>query len=155
MVAPKLKFTRPCGISMATSYPTKPSDTSFTSRTAWSGALTSGRTFQLIRNLAKGLADRQHGMPDQARILDRGLTMLHRLAVNWIADHFGEGGDARIFGDEAMVPALGLGADQHQFELALPHDPPAELLEHRPAFPAIGGIGFRAAGLSAIGISGH
>src|SRR5213079_3255442 len=155
MVAPRSRFTRSYGISMAPSYPTKPSGISFTSRTAWSGALTSGRTIQLIRNFAKGLADRQHGVADQARILDRSLPMFHRLAINRIADHFGEGGDGRIFGDEAMVPALGLGSDQHQFEPALPDDFAAEPLEHRPAFPAIGRIGFRAAGLAAIGIGGH
>ena len=91
-------------------------------------------------------------MADQARILDRRLTVLHGFAVDGIADHLGERRDAGIFGDEAMVPALLLRADQHQFEPPLPDDPPAQPFEHRPAFPAIGRIGFRTGGLAAIGI---
>jgi hypothetical protein len=35
----------------------------------------------LLRYLAKRLADRQHGVPDQSRILYRGLTVFHRLAI--------------------------------------------------------------------------
>ena len=46
------------------------------------------------------------------------------------------------------------GPDQHQFEPALPDDPAAEPFEHRPAFPAIGRIGFRAGRLAAVGIGG-
>src|SRR3954465_6541235 len=53
-----------------------------------------------------------------------------------------------------MVPALGLGADQHQLEPALPDDAAAEAFEHRAAVAAIGRIGFRAAGLAAIGVGG-
>ena len=64
----------------------------------------------LFRNLAESLADRQHRVPDQARILDRRLAVLHRFAIDGIADHLGEGRDARIFGDEAMIPALLLRA---------------------------------------------
>ena len=48
----------------------------------------------LLRNFAKGLADRQHRVPDQAGILDAGLAVLDRFPIDGIADHFGEGGDA-------------------------------------------------------------
>ena len=51
-------------------------------------------------------------MPDQPRILHRGLAVLHGFAVDGIADHLGERGDAGIFGDEAMIPAFLLRADQ-------------------------------------------
>ena len=78
--------------------------------------------------------------------------MLDRLAIGGIADHLGEGGDAGVFGDEAMVPALVRRSDQHQLETALPDDPAAQPLEHRTAFPAIGRIGFRAGRLTAVGI---
>ena len=111
-------------------------------------------SFTLFRNFPERLADRQDRVPDQARILDRRLAVFHRFPVDGIADHFGEGGDARIFGDEAVVPALRLGPDQHQFEAALPDDAAAEPLEHRAAFPAIGRIGFRARRLAAVGIGG-
>ena len=37
---------------------------------------------------------------DQTRILDRRLPVLDRLAIDGVADHGDEGGDARIFGDE-------------------------------------------------------
>ena len=43
-------------------------------------------------------------------ILDRGLAVLDRFAIDGIADHLGERRDARIFGDEAVVPALVLRA---------------------------------------------
>ena len=105
----------------------------------------------LSRNLPKIPADRQHGVPDQPGILHRRLSMLHSLPVDGIADHLDEGGDAGVFGDEAMVPALGLGTNQHQLEPALPDDASAEPLEHRAALAAIGRIGFRAARLAAIG----
>src|SRR5262245_39761717 len=78
--------------------------------------------------------------------------MLHRFAIDGIADHLDKSADAWIFGDEAVVPALRLRTDQHQFETALPDDLAAEPLEHRRALPAIGRIGFRAARLAAVGI---
>ncbi len=70
-----------------------------------------------------------------------GLAVLHRFAIDRIADHLDEGGDAWIFGDEAVIPALLLRADQHQLEPALPDDAAAEALEHRAAFAPIGRIG--------------
>jgi hypothetical protein len=79
----------------------------------------------LLRDLAEGFADRENGVPDQARVLDAGLPVFHGFAVDRIADHFGESGDARIFGDEAMIPPFLGGPDQHQFEPALPDDPAA------------------------------
>jgi hypothetical protein len=78
--------------------------------------------------------------------------MFHRLAVHGIADHFRKRGDAWIFGDEAVVPAFLRGADQHQFEPALPDDASAQPFEHRSAFPSIGRISFGAGCLAAIGI---
>src|SRR5262249_35528263 len=101
-----------------------------------------------LRNLPERLPDWQHRVPDQAGIFHRRLAVLHRFAVDGVADHLGEGGDAWIFGDEAMVPALLLGTDQHQLESALPDDAAAEALEHRAALAAIGRIGFRAARLA-------
>ena len=91
-------------------------------------------------------------MADQAGILDRGLAVLDRFAVDRIADHLGERRNAWVFGDEAVVPALLCRPDQHQLEPPLPDDPATQPLEHRPAFPAIGGIGFRPRRLAAIGI---
>src|SRR5690348_7611424 len=91
-------------------------------------------------------------MPDQPGIPNRGLAVLYRLPVDGIADHLDEGADARIFGDEAMVPAFLLRADQHQLEPALPDDAAAEALEHRAAVTAIGRIGLETARLAAVGI---
>src|ERR1700726_1269311 len=102
------------------------------------------RYARLLRNLPEGLADRKDGMPDQPGILHRRLPMLYCFPINRVADHLREGGDIRIFGEEAMMPAFLLRPDQHQFELALPNDAAAEPFEHRTAFPAIGRIGFRA-----------
>src|SRR6266568_6804673 len=82
------------------------------------------------RNLTKILADQQHGMPDQAGIFDCSLAMLDRLAIDRVPDHLGEGRDTGIFRDEAMIPALLGGSNQHQFEPALPDDPAAQPLEH-------------------------
>src|SRR5690242_4868706 len=76
----------------------------------------------LLRYLAKILPNRQHGVTDQSRVLHGGLAVLHCLAIDGIADHLDEGRDAGVFGDEAMVPALLLGSDQHQLELTLPDD---------------------------------
>ena len=64
--------------------------------------------------------------PDQPRILDRRLPVLDRLAVEGIADHGDEGGDARIFGDETEIPALVGRPDQHELEPAAPDDPSAK-----------------------------
>src|SRR5437867_8300076 len=108
----------------------------------------------LLRNFSKRLADWQHRVADQAGILDGGLAVLHRFAVDGIADHLGERRNAWIFGDEAAIPALRLGPDQHQFEPALPDDAAAEPFEHRAAFAPIGRIGFRARRLAAVGIGG-
>jgi hypothetical protein len=44
------------------------------------------------------------------------------------------------------------GADQHQFEPALPHHLAAEPCKHRPAVAAIGCIGFGARGFSSVRI---
>src|SRR5260370_24363162 len=79
--------------------------------------------------------------------------MLHRFAIDGIADHLGEGGNTRIFGDEAVIPALLLRPDQHQFEPALPDDPAAQPRKHRPALSSISRISFRAARLAAVGIA--
>ena len=50
----------------------------------------------------------KHGVPDQARIprSHRRLAVIDRFPIDRIADHLGERGDAWIFGDEAVVPAL-------------------------------------------------
>ena len=40
----------------------------------------------------------------------------------------------------------------YQFEPALPDDFPAQAFEHRPAFPAIGGVSFGTGRHAAIGI---
>jgi hypothetical protein len=82
----------------------------------------------------------------------RRLAVLHRFPINRIADHLGEGGDAWIFGDEAVIPAFLHWADQHQFEAPLPDDPAAQPFKHRPAFPAISRIGLRAGRLAAVRI---
>src|SRR5260221_12672422 len=109
MEPPRSKFTRPCATSMATFYPTRPSGMSFASRTVWFGVLTSDRSdtpavvpahmrncasgagttggYPLLRNFAKGLADRQHRVPDQARGLRCCLAGLHRFPWSRIADH--------------------------------------------------------------------
>src|SRR4029078_9835760 len=87
-----------------------------------------------FRNLAKRLADRQHRMTDQAGILDRGLAVLDRFAVDRIADHLGKRRDAWVFGDEAVVPALLCRPDEHQLETPLPDDPATQPLEHRTSF---------------------
>src|SRR4029078_4052457 len=107
---------------------------------------------QLLRHLAEILAYRQHGMPDQPGILHRRLAMLHRFAVDRIADHLDESGNAWIFGNEAMIPALVLRADQHSFEWTLADDLATKPREHRAALAAIGGIGFRACRRAAVGI---
>src|SRR5262249_13134706 len=91
-------------------------------------------------------------MADQPGILDRGLTVLYRLAINGVADHLDESGDAWIFGDEAVVPPLLRWSNQHQFESALPHNPSSEPLENRPALAPICRIGLCSARLAAIGI---
>ena len=93
-------------------------------------------------------------MADQAGILDGGLAVLHGFAIDGIADHLGERRDAWIFGDEAVIPALRLGPDQHQFEPALPDDAAAEPFEHRAAFAPIGRVGLRPRRLAAVGIGG-
>ena len=49
---------------------------------------------------AKTHAGRAGPKADQARILDRRLPVLDRLAIDGVADHGDEGGDARIFGNE-------------------------------------------------------
>src|ERR1700719_970576 len=103
-----------------------------------------GQALALSRNLAKGLAVRERLQSDEPRILDRGLTVFHRLAVHRIADHLDERANARIFRDEAMIPIFVRRSDQHQFEAALPCHLAAEAREHRPALAAVGGIGFRA-----------
>jgi hypothetical protein len=92
--------------------------------------------------------------PDQPRVLDRRLPVLHRFAINRIADHLDKSGDRRIFRDEAMIPALMGRADQHQFKPALPDDASAQAGEHGPAFAAIGGIGVRAARLPSVAVAG-
>src|SRR5581483_4127146 len=99
---------------------------------------------RLRRNLPERLPYSHHAAPDQPRILHRRLAVLDRFAIDGIADHLDESADARIFGDEAMVPALVLGTDQHQLEPALPDDPAAEAGEHRTRLPAIGRIGLPA-----------
>src|SRR6516162_5548034 len=43
---------------------------------------------------------------DQPRILDRRLPVFDRLAVDGIADHGDEGGDARRLSDERKIPAF-------------------------------------------------
>src|SRR6267142_997397 len=105
-----------------------------------------------LRYLAKGLADRQHGVPDQVGILDRRLAMFDRFAVDGIPDHFRKCRNARIFGDEARIPALFGRPHQHQLDPPLPDNLSAEPLEHRAALPAIRRIGLRAGCLAAIGI---
>src|SRR6476469_5944713 len=85
----------------------------------------------LLRHLTKRFSDRQHRMPDQSRILDACLTVLHRFPIDGITDHLGERSNAWIFGDEAMIPALLLGPDQHQFKFPLPNDPAAQPFKHR------------------------
>jgi hypothetical protein len=105
-----------------------------------------------LRDLAKRLAGRQRFQADQSRVFHRGLPVFDRLAVNRIADHLDEGGNAWIFRDEAVIPAFFRRADQHQFETALPRDLAAEAREHRAAFAAVGSIGLRAAGRSPVRI---
>src|ERR1700737_137130 len=107
---------------------------------------------RLFGNFPKRLSDRQHGMPDQARILNCRLAVFHGFAINGIADHLGKGGHTRIFGYEAVVPALPLRPDQPPFEPSLPDTFAAEPLEYRRAFPSIGRIGFGTRGLAAIRI---
>src|ERR1700753_2666982 len=51
----------------------------------------------LLRNLPKGLADREYRVPDQARILDAGLAMLARFPVDRIAGHFREPRHSMMF----------------------------------------------------------
>jgi hypothetical protein len=108
----------------------------------------------LLRYFPKRFPDRQHRVPDQAGILDPGLTVFDRFPIDGVADHFGERRNGWIFGDEGVIPAIFLRPDQHQFEPALPDDLTAEPFEHRAAFVAIGGIGFRAGGLAAVGLGG-
>src|SRR5712671_7186533 len=60
----------------------------------------------LNRNFTKRLADGKGRQADEPRVLHRRLTVLDGFAVNGIADHLDEGPDARIFGDEAVIPAL-------------------------------------------------
>src|SRR5258708_19361511 len=108
----------------------------------------------LGRNFTKCLADGERRKADQPRVLYRRLAVLDGFAVNWIADHFDEGGDIRIFRDEAVIPALVGWADQHQLKPALPHDPAAEPSKHRPAVAAVSRIGFRAGGASPVGAGG-
>src|SRR5271169_3626668 len=98
----------------------------------------SSRTF---RNLAKRLAGGEWFQADQPRILDRGLPVFHGFPIERIADHFDKGGNAGIFGDEAMIPAFLRWPDQHQFKAALPDHLAAETGEDGAAFTAIGGIG--------------
>ena len=45
----------------------------------------------LLRHFSERLADWQHSVPDQPRILHGGLTVLDRLAINGITDHLDEG----------------------------------------------------------------
>src|SRR5258708_32942747 len=108
----------------------------------------------LGRNFTKCLADGERRKADQPRVLYRRLAVLDGFAVNWIADHFDEGGDIRIFRDEAVIPALVRWADQHQLKPSLPYDPPAEPSKHRPAVAAVSRIGFRAGGASPVRIGG-
>src|SRR4051794_15349158 len=70
--------------------------------------------------------------------------MLNGFAIDGIADHFNESGDAWVFRDEAVVPALLSWPDEHQFEPALPDHLATEAHEHWSAVAAIGRIGFRA-----------
>src|SRR5262245_44239185 len=43
---------------------------------------------------------------DEARVEHGGLAVLHRFAIDRIADHLDEGRNRRILGDEAFVPGL-------------------------------------------------
>ena len=99
-------------------------------RSAATIVLDPGGAFSRTRPCSAG------AQPDQPGILHRRLAMLDRLAVNRIAKHRHEGGDVGILGDEAEIPALLLGADQHQFERAPPDDRAAERGEHRLALAA-------------------
>src|SRR5262249_45338894 len=70
------------------------------------------------------------------------------------ADHGDEGGDGGILRDEALVPRLRNGSDEHQFEAAAPDDAPTEPCEDGKAFPPIGGIGLRTRDFAPIRIGG-
>src|ERR1019366_10186048 len=100
------------------------------------------------------LAGRERLEPDQSRVLHRGLPMFDGFTIDRIADHFDERGDARIFGDEAMIPALVGWSYQHQFEPALPDHLAAKTDKYRAAVAAIGRIGFRAGRGPPVRISG-
>src|SRR5262245_47842550 len=63
---------------------------------------------------------------DQSRIEYRRLAMLDGFTVDRIANHGDEGSDGGILGDEALVPLLLNGSDEHQFESASPDDAPAK-----------------------------
>src|SRR5579883_1031677 len=76
------------------------------------------------------------------------------LAIDRIADHLDEGGDFRIFRNEAVMPMLILRADQHQFETALPDHLAANAREHRTAFAPVGRIGFSPRRIPPVGIGG-
>src|SRR5260370_29021393 len=94
----------------------------------------------LGRNFTKCLADGERRKADQPGILYRCLAVLDGFAVDGIADHFDEGGNARVFRDEAVIPALVRWADEHQFKPALPYDPAAEPSKHRPPVAAVSRI---------------
>src|ERR1700723_3599369 len=65
----------------------------------------SRRSF-VFRDLAKGLAGGKRLQSDQPRVFHGGLPVFDRLAIDRVADHLDEGGNARIFGDEAVIPVF-------------------------------------------------
>ena len=77
---------------------------------------------------------------DEPRILHRRLPVLDRFAVDGVADHRDESGDARVLGDEAEIPALLRWSDQHLLEAAAPDDRSAEARENRLALPPVSRI---------------
>src|SRR5277367_5537655 len=69
--------------------------------------------FILCGGSAEANSDRPRRQADEPRILHPSLPVLDRFAVDGVADHGDEGGDSRVLGDEAEVPALLRWTDQH------------------------------------------
>src|SRR5271168_2449318 len=97
--------------------------------------------FHLCRGSAEANSDRAGREADEPRILHRRLPVLDRFAVDGVANHGDEGGDNRVLGDEAEIPALRRRPDQGVLEGAAPDDRPPEARENRPALSPVGGIG--------------
>src|SRR5262245_17626531 len=80
--------------------------------------------------------------------------MLDRLTIDRVADHGDEGVNGGILGDEALVPLLLDGSDEHQLKSASPDDATAEAREDGMALAPVAGIGFGARGFAPIRIGG-